>query len=231
MSAFGNEERTSKTYASINAGKITVRAKDQNAIGPNGAKPKSREITDKQTGEKRTIHEFIYDFLKGNLTSVKILKHEKFGWQYIIELSNVGDDIELTIPADSKYGDSFVTKLPNLKLGAYYSIKPYNFEDKEKRNKKGEPVKQIGVTILIDGDKDKKVQPAFTKENQGNKPLPTSDNMDEDDYKAYMITLRKFYRSLVDQFNAANVSAPKPEQNNTPAPAPSGNGQEDDLPF
>lgn len=213
MSAFGNEERTLKTYASINNGKITVRAKDQNATGPNGAKPKSREITDKQTGEKRTIHEFIYDFLKGELTSVKIVKHEKFGWQYIIELSNVGDNIELTIPADSKYGDSFVTKLPNLKLGTYYTIKPYNFEDKEKRNKKGEPVKQIGVTILIDGDKDKKVQPAFTKENQGNKPLPTSDNMDEDDYKAYMITLRKFYRSLVDQFNAANVSAPKPATN------------------
>ena len=93
----------------------------------------------KDLHQKRTIHEFIYDFLKGNLTSVKILKHEKFGWQYIIELSNVGDNIELTIPADSKYGDSFVTKLPNLKLGAYYSIKPYNFEDKEKRNKKGEP--------------------------------------------------------------------------------------------
>ena len=45
MSAFGNEERTLKTYASINNGKITVRAKDQNAIGPNGANPKSREIT------------------------------------------------------------------------------------------------------------------------------------------------------------------------------------------
>ena len=84
-----------------------------------------------------------------------------------------------------------------MKLGAYYTIKPYNFEDKEKRNKKGEPIKQIGITIY---DGDVKILPAFTKENNGNKPLPTSDNMDEEDWKVYMITLRKFYRGLVDQF-------------------------------
>ena len=215
MSAFENSTRESRTFASIFNGKISIRAKSETDLGPDGAKPIARQIEDKTTKEKRTIYEFLFDSVKGNLESVKVNKHDKFGWQYIICLDYVGEKIELTMPVDSKYGDSFATKLPNLQLGKMYVVKPYNFEDKVKRNKKGEPVKQIGITFFLDGDKDKKVLPAFTKENPGNKPLPDSENMDEDDYKAYMIKLRKFYRSLVDQFNAANVSAPKP----TPAPS------------
>ena len=59
----------------------------------------------------------------------------------------VEPDFILSIPVESKYGDNFAAKLPNMVLGAWYDFAPYKFEDKERKKKNGEPYVNTGISI------------------------------------------------------------------------------------
>ena len=188
---FGNQSQGSRvTYVNIVGGKLSIRAQE----GDEGAVSRTNK-------NDVTVWEKHYPNLTGALISVECKLNEKLkANEYVLTIDDVGTTYKLSIPCDSNYGDSFIVRLPNLKLNQIYTFTPFDFEDKVKKNKKGEPMKIIGVSIKQGDDK---IQPFYTKEEPKDRPVG-EDNMDADDYKVYQIKLRKFYRGLVDKFTAAN---------------------------
>ena len=177
-------EQSRATFIGIFAGKLTIRANE----GDEGAV--SRE---NKNGVK--VWEHHYPKFTGTLTNVECTKHEKMGYQYVISLDDVGTTYKLSIGVESKYGDSFVCKLLSLKRGEVLTFAPYDFEKDGKKN--------VGISILRDGEK---IPALITRENPNGRPQPESERLDEDDYKAYMIKVRKFYRSLVDKWQENQIA-------------------------
>jgi hypothetical protein len=186
------EQKTggSTTYVNIVGGKLSIRAKE----GDDGAVSRTNK-------NDVVVWERHYPNLTGALINVDCKMNEKLkANEYIITIDDVGTTYKLSIPCDSNYGDSFIVRLPNLKLNQFYTFTPFDFEDKTKKNRKGEPMKIIGISIKQGDDK---IQPFYTREEPKDRPVG-EENMDADDYKVYQIKLRKFYRGLVDKFAAAN---------------------------
>ena len=128
------------------------------------------------------------------------------------------------MPADSKYGDNLACKVPNIKMNVETTITPYDFEDKVEKNSAGKYRKHTGITFVQNGIK---IPVAITKENPQGRPEPGSDKMDEEEYKIYMIRVRKFYRELVEKTAFDNESKPK-NTNNTEINSTT---TDDDLPW
>jgi hypothetical protein len=188
---FGNQSQGSRvTYVNIVGGKLSIRAQE----GDEGAVSRINK-------NEVTVWEKHYPNLTGTLVSVECKMNEKLkANEYILTIDDVGTIYKLSIPCDSNYGDSLAVRLPNLKAGQIYTFTPFDFEDKTKKNNKGEPAKIIGISIKQGEDK---IQPYYTKEDPKDRPQG-EEGMDADDYKVYKIKLRKFYRGLVDKFAAAN---------------------------
>jgi hypothetical protein len=216
-----NNNRENKIYVNVVGGKLAIKARTAEEVSPDGTVAKTRIAENKTTGEKREVHEFIYDELSGRLEDIKCEKNETLqAFQYIITLDDVGSKYSLSIPADSKYGDSLAVKVPFLTKGSMVVIKPYDFEDKKEVNTHtGKPKRVVGVAINQDGEK---VGPYYTKENPNGRPITEEGNMDEDEWKIYMLKLRKFYRNEVAKW-AENSVAAKPET------APVSKADEEDL--
>lgn len=223
-----NNNRESKIYVNVVGGKLAIRAKDAAQKAADGTIATTRISENKTTGEKKEVHEFIYDELSGRLESIKCEKNETLqAYQYILTLDDIGSKYSLSIPADSKYGDSLAVKMPNLLKGSMLVVKPYDFEDKKELNPHtGKPKRVVGIAINQDGEK---VGPYYTKENPNGRPLTEEGQMDEDEWKIYMLKLRKFYRAEAAKWAEKNsVSA----EASSPSPAPfSEDDADDQLPF
>jgi hypothetical protein len=161
------------------------------------------------------------------LENIECYKNEKTGWQYIITIDDVGEIYKITIPAESKYGDNLACKLGNLKKGEVYSIRPYDFEDRELKNSAGKPLRQTGLSIARGQEK---IQMNITKDNPQGRPASTG-KLDEEDYKVFMIQVRKFYRGLFEKWGKSDSFAgyeQKPKQTKAKATE---SFDSDELPF
>ena len=216
---FGNENQSArKTYVNIVGGKLSVRAKE----GDEGA------VSRKNKNEV-TVWEKHYPNLTGTFVNVECVLNEALkANEYVLTIDDIGTLYRLSIPCDSNYGDSFIVKLPNLKLNQIYTFTPYDFEDKERKKKDGSPARNTGVSIKLG---EEKILPAFTKDNPNGRPQG-QEGMDKDDYKVYQIQLRKFYRGVVSKFLEANVAPPAASQQQSSSNSQVSNNQDDsDLPF
>lgn len=205
---FGQESNRNATFVNIVGGKFAVKCNEDT---PNAVSRKNKK--------EETVWELNYPDLTATLKSVSCEKNEKLGsWQYKVTLDDFGDTYILNVPCESKYGDNFACKVPNLKVNNVYTFRPYDFEDKEKRNSyTGKPLKQTGITIT-DGAKEK-IASKFSAENPNGRPTPT-EKMDEDEYKIFQLQVRKFYRKVVDEFSSqSNNSMPQSENFGTPTKA------------
>jgi hypothetical protein len=223
---FGQETNRNATFVNIVGGKFAVKCNEDT---PNAVSRKNKK--------EETVWELNYPDLTATLKSVSCEKNEKLGsWQYKVTLDDFGDTYILNVPCESKYGDNLACKVPNLKVNNVYTFKPYDFEDKVKKNNyTGKPMKQTGISIT-DASKEK-IASAFTSEVPNGRPTPT-ERMDEDEYKIFQLQVRKFYRKVVDEFNGGkNESQVVKAQNNaspTKEDVMARNNQNDDfqdLPF
>lgn len=174
------EKRENKTYASIIGGRIAIKAQD----GAEGAV--SREVEDKKTGVKSTKWEYIYDNLRGYITSIKFVDGD-YGQQIQIEI----DGYVLSVNTDSSYGQDIMKKLPNVKLDQEVNFVPWNME-KDGKTKKGVVVYQ-GRT---DDGKTAKVSDFFynfeTKEYFHGFPESPKETKDNDDWVIYFKSVKRF---------------------------------------
>jgi len=205
---FKNTTSERKIYASIYGGKFEIKAKE-GEVAPDGTKAVSRISENQQTKETKTVWGFHYAELSGILENVVAEESTDFGWQFILTIQDpAAPSIVVTIPASSKYGRSLALTLPNLKKGQMVTLKPYNFEDKEKFDNYGKPKKVVGMNVFVEGEK---VTKFYTKENPNgypNVPEEESKTFDKDDWKMYGIKVDKFLRNEVNKWSQSQTAEP-----------------------
>lgn len=197
-----NADHTQKVYLNIVGGQFAERAK---ADTPNAVKRYSEK-------KQQDVWEILNDRTSGMIKEIKIEKGD-YGKQLIITMTDVDENYLISIPVESKYFDSFCSKIGNADLNKLIELAPYSFEPKDGGNKR------IGMNIYQDGQK---LDYFFSKENPKGKPFPASDKLDEDDWKMYKLQERKFYCEFIDKLKLSNVELPDNADNRA---------QDDDLPF
>lgn len=150
--------------------------------------------------DKGNVYEFVYESVGGVLTSVYLDEDRKFGNSWKLTLIEKNQDATQTyiiqIQEESKYGEDFAKKLPQLHNGMKISLKPYSFQDK----KDGRKITGITITDLESGEK---MQSAYHEfDTEANKwvpkdgfPVYDGPADDKDEWKVYKITVRKYLRS------------------------------------
>jgi hypothetical protein len=128
---------TSTTYVTVINGKITKKVK-QNIPGAVARVNKMNE----------TVYELHFDSLEGYLKNIET-KEGDYGKQWIITISDGGDDYQLQLPFSGNYGYGLLRRLPNIDLNKQLEIKTGVFEEKPY------------LTVYQGG---KKVEYYFTKE-------------------------------------------------------------------
>jgi len=211
-----NQSGTKKTYVNIVGGKLAIRAKE----GDEGAVSRVNK-------NDVTVWEKYYPNLTGALVGVECKENEKLGaMEYVLTIDDVGTEYKLSIPQESKYGDSLADKLLNLKLHSIYCFAPYDFEDKESGKKR------TGISICEGSSKGSKIASFYTKEDSKDKPQPPKKDMKTNDWKRFNIDLREFYQSVVDKFNAENAKPKSSQQQSSNIDDAIGKANEpDDLGF
>lgn len=197
MSGFSNRSAGDrKIFANIVAGKLALKASKADDVSADGT-PATTRINKNQV----EVYEFLYSDLEAIFEGVKVERSEQlksYSYQVMMRIP-AGELVIITIPADSKYGDSFAQKLHNIKIGQLLRVQPYDFIAKDGK-------KQVGVSLVQNGEK---IAPYFTKEDPKGRPQPSAEKLDEDEWKAYMILLRKFYRNQVEAYNQKNAPVVK----------------------
>lgn len=231
--SFSNPNTDRKTYVNIVNGKFAIRAKE-GEVAPDGTKATSRiideKIDGKKTGNQKTVWEFLYRELTAELVSIKANKNEKIkANEYVIECSSIGEKIQISVPADSRYGDNLASKIHNIKAGVETYIAPYDFEDANTINKfTGKPQKQVGITIKQGGEK---LVAYFTDATPNGRPA-RKEGMTETEYKIYGLQLRDFYKQQIDKWNEKNVSKPNTSaKDKAVAESMASEVEDSDLPF
>lgn len=181
--AFGTPHNNQlKTFVNIFGGSLSIQSKE----GEEGAVSRVNK-------KEKTVWEKHYPDLTGILEGIEVNKNEHLkAWEYVVHISDTGMHYYLSIPCESRYGENFAKKVPNLKFGQEITVKPYDFEDKETRKKR------IGVGLLQDGFPEKKVPVYYTKETPNGMPV-LNEKVEEEAYKIHTITLNKFLREAVDK--------------------------------
>lgn len=198
-----NSSQSRKTYVSIVGGRFAIKAKE----GDEGAVSRKNKNGD-------LVWEKVYDTLTGIISSVSVEKNDFLkAFQYVVEINDVGDVYTVNIPVESRYGDSFAAKLPNLEQDGLYTLFPYEYQADGKKN--------IGIAIYEGPEvvKGQGIKPYNTKDTPNGMPVPKR-QLEDDEYKAYKIAQRKFFRDQVGSWGAKPVDTSNVKQ-----------AEEDDLPF
>lgn len=198
-----NSSQSRKTYVSIIGGRFAIKAKE----GEEGAVKRKNKNGDE-------VWEKVYDSLSGIISSVSVEKNDFLkAFQYVVEVNDVGDVYTVNIPADSRYGDSFAAKLMNLTKNGLYTMFPYDYQADGKKN--------IGIAIYEGPEvvKGQGIKPFNSREVPNGMPVPKR-QLEDDEYKAYKIAQRKFFREQVASWGATTSVS---NTNQTK--------EDDDLPF
>lgn len=151
----------------------------------------------------KKIWEKYYESITGELKDV-VLHSGNFGDEVHIKLApNADSEVIIQMPFDSKYATEFLMKLPNIDLNEPVTARPYNFNDKDKTDKDGEPRKVIGIALSQSGTK---INKFYTTEQPNGYPFPEigADGkfvfLDSDDFKILNIKQKKFLKLSIDAF-------------------------------
>jgi len=186
-----NRNVENKIYFNIVSGKFAQRVKE----GTAGA------VTRFSEKKKENVYEILNDRLTGTIESMSIDKTE-YGKQLVIMMTDEGESYQVTIPVESKYFDSFCSKILSADLSKFLELAPFSFAPDGK--------KITGMNIYQDG---KKLDYYFTKENPKGKPF-AEDKLDESDWKIFKLQERKFFCEMIDGMK--NNVEPEANKEETP---------------
>lgn len=138
MGLLQNEDKGRLLYV-LADGKL----REQVEEGTEGAK--LRIINDDNGVEKGRKWELTYPGISGYITGVTTYDGD-YGTNINIAIKDSNDEeFILSLKANSKYGEDFLHKLPNVNFAQEITFKPYNFEKDGKKN--------TGITLTQNGEK------------------------------------------------------------------------------
>lgn len=160
-----------------------------------------------------------YDSVSGKLLGAVIESVESLGLEVIhLSLQDGPEYYTLSIPADGRFGKSFMMRAPNLDLSKEVEIVPYSFSDKDGK-------KVAGLNVFQSGSK---VMPAYTKENPNG--LPDARQVRKGKEIKWDFTDQTNF--LYDEFEKFSASFPKKtEQEPVKVNTAAEEDDFDDLPF
>lgn len=180
--------RSYKTFASIiSDGSIRVKTDESNPL----AVKRDWELAD---GTKGTKYELVYTELSGVIQDIEFRDGDYGTSLNIAFQDNEGEPIILTMNIESTYAEDLMKKLPAIDYLREVTVKPYSFEDDNKRLKRGISVSQGEIKVknfFYDADK---------KTNLHDYPaIPKDHGWDKNDWKIYFLTTRKFLKKFTEE--------------------------------
>ena len=171
-----------------------------------------------------TVWELVHGSLTGSIQSVDVRYNDVLSQnELIIILTDVGEVFKITLPLVSDFAQNFIDRLPNIPTGTVY-MRPYCFEDKERKDKEGKPKLVKGISVHADSEKGQKIERFFTKDNILDKPQ-WKDGMSKKELAVWKIDTEEFYANTAKKYGAKFLN---PKSKSTPKTAVK---DDDDLPF
>jgi hypothetical protein len=185
----GNQIDSHKIYLSVGFGKIR-RKTDENGKPVTESTPKAVR---RATKDGTPVWALEYPYLEGKIQKIFLKEDTGYGVSIEIVISDILETFQLSLKEESRYGQDFFKKLPNIDLTNTVKLTPYDFKDKET----GKP--KVGVSIE---QFEKKVQSYYEVKTDGKwnilhgYPEPDGVNfLDKDELKIYFIKVKKFLRT------------------------------------
>ena|SRR3990167_458709 len=191
-----NTDRTKRVFLNLVGGQWAEQVKE--------GTPNAVQRTNKKD---KVVYELLSDRCSGVIKEMKIEKND-YGKHLVILMDDIGESYNISIPVDSKFFDSFCSKIGSANLHSNIELAPYSFESKE-----GNRV--MGMNLYQNGQK---LGYYFSVEDPKGKPFNT-ERLDDEDWKVFKIQERKFYCEYI-----SNIKGSEPQES---TPSKSG----DDLPF
>jgi len=174
-----------RRYLHISYGKFRERA----AENENGAEARTNK-------DNKTVWEFVFDYVEGQITGVFHKEDDKFGNSFEVIIEDGTDKFQVSFKEGDNFFNDFFSKLPNIDLDVWVKLVPYDFVDqKTNKNKRG----------LVIWQGDVKVESKFTSYDQETKKFNYSEGfpepekkMDKEDWKIYFIKVVKFLRTYTN---------------------------------
>ena len=201
-----------KKYLKISQGKIRLEV----AEGTEGAE--KREVTNPTTNEKKTKHELCWNYIVGKIKSIEFRESPQYGNSWSMEIDDGKESFNLQWNDSTRHCDDILGRLPNLDFNEEVKISTYPA---------GKTKKATGVAMFQGKEKIPNYFVAYVGEGDDVKKVTkngypeANDKMDKDDYKIYMIQVRKFLKKYTLDKVIPNLEVD----------LPSSVAVEDDLPF
>jgi len=191
---------SSATFLSIIGGKIKQQAEEETP----GAEKRKWETKDGKSGIK---YEITHDFIEGNIVGLSYHDGD-YGTSLAVKIQDGADTYNLQISTKSRYYDDFAKKVKALDLNKPVKLSPYDFEDKEKKDKKGNPKKISGISVYQEGEKI--VNYYYDgKKNINGMPKVNEKEKEELADAYWTVYFAKVGAFLKKEIEAINVPAPK----------------------
>ncbi len=188
-------EQTNRSFINIVQGCFAKRV-EENSGG-------IKRIIKKKDGSEKTVYEIYYKDIDAMIDNVSVKEGGKFGDQLLIDMSDIDQSVTIILPMDSKEAKNFLRCLKNINLRQMVTLAPYNFDDKEIKDRK-----VIGMNVYQNGKtKEFKVAPYFSKESPNGLPQ-VPENADKDEFKLAMKSQEIFLKKWVKVFAADKFPLP-----------------------
>ena len=202
----GLEAKDQKTYLRILNSDGSIRTTVPE--GTQGAVARAWEAPDGSNGTK---HELVFSRLSGLITDIKFIDGD-YGQNLVLEFTNDGNSVYLSLGAASRFAEDLMKKLPGVDMKQVVTLAPYSFEDEQGKVRKGVTLYQGGTepenkiaNFFQEWDKEKK---EFIYKNNYPKPKGDTSSYSKDKWKAYylecLIFLTEYTQEhIVPQFTSA----------------------------
>lgn len=177
-------KREPKTYLSITYGKFRQSSTKDD-----------EEAVSRMNKDDKEVWERVFDWIEGKITKIYYKEDDEFGNSFEVTIDDGAEKFNLSFKEDSRYCSDLLSKLPNIDLNQDVKLVPYDFQPKDS------PSARKGLTIW---QNNAKIENYFVNK-EGDKFIykhgfPESDGkMEKDDFKIYMIKVKKFLRTYTQQ--------------------------------
>ncbi len=149
-----------KSYLQVIGGKLTKKV-DENTPGAESRKNKNEVV----------VWELKYDILTDCIYQDLQFEDSDYGEQLKLEVMSDGDLYVISIPLESRYGNSLMWKLPFIDVEKKFSISPYDFEPEPGKKMVGFSIVQGNTKVESGYDTENQVPPVGVSEDRKGNPV------------------------------------------------------------
>lgn len=176
-----NKTMNNKTFATIVGGKIRVKVEE-------GTEEAVKREYETPRGDKGVKYELIYDNLDGVISNIRL---DQKDWGKMLNVTI--DGVTLSLNVASRYAQDLMKRFPALNLHKELQLVPYDFTDKEGKQRSGLTVYQ-----------GEKINSYYQNGKEYTNGMPEPDKGDDTNWKIYFLQVEEFLigetEKLIEKF-------------------------------